>query len=178
MDEKEVEDGLRAFISKIHDEAEDINKIGQPDSFEKYASYEELFRYWLTKTILSRDHKEIEHQKRYPHPNQRKKCDIVVENSLWIELKFCPFTIFSCEYSQNELIEDVLRLQSIKTDATQCLYCIIVVSPDGKIPRKIQKTKDNLQGILTKSPIILSERVGTGTGEYPNAEIKVLGWFW
>lgn len=173
MDKQNIDLVLNDFFATMMKESYDINNIGGIGAFEKYASFEELFQYWLAKSFLAKGYKTLEREKHYP--NKRDKCDIVVDDSLWVEMKYCQFTVWGCGYAPGDIIEDIESLQGMKSSGKQCLFTMIVISPTRDNPKKIENMIKSVSVALNREPAILSDKLPSKS---PDAHIKLISWCW
>ena len=177
-DEK-IQQIFKNFFERILEEQKRFDTETQDGMFEEFATAEHMYRYLLLSPLYRAGYTSIELEKSYEKVVQRAACDIIAKSqdeTLWIELKFA---YSNTGYTTERLLRDVLRLNQVKQGNVGCVYCLVAITENKTLPKKIQDIGQylNQSGISAKS-LILLEKIGVPGKSWPDAQIQVVVYYW
>jgi len=177
--EEKVKSVFTSLFEKVLNEQKCLDSAVGKSVFEKYGSYEELYRYWLVAPLFSAGYGNIEYEKIYPgqEPGRGRKasCDIVADDRLWIELKFC---YSDTVYTDKELLKDPERLNSLKDEGITRVYCMVCITENEQMGSKLSQANSKITKIVGKEPEVFSKKIGISDANGQNEHFQLFVWTW
>jgi len=167
------------LLEKALAEKKNLYNVFGTREFGRFGSYEELYRYWLLIPLFKEGYKNIKSNEEYPDQKERREgkqyCDIVADETLWIELKtWCPTTVNFYKLIKH----DPERLNSIKKDGIVRVYCIACITENELIPDDLSKIQKQITESIGKEPMTFSEKNETVNNSRPEEYLRLFVWVW